>query len=125
MQEIDRTRRIGTLIQREVSNIIATDLNDTRIKSVSVTGVTIGKDLKQATVYVSSLDTEVSAVKIENLLNKAAGFIRHALSQRLDLRTTPGLVFKFDETIKKGVELTHLIDSLNQDVDQNPSDNHG
>ena len=125
MQEIDRTRRIGTLIQREVSNIIATDLNDTRIKSVSVTGVTIGKDLKQATVYVSSLDTEVSAPKIENLLNKAAGFIRHALSQRLDLRTTPGLVFKFDETIKKGVELTHLIDSLNQDVDQNPSDNHG
>ena len=125
MQEIDRTRRIGTLIQREVSNIIATDLNDTRIKTVSVTGVTIGKDLKQATIYVSSLNSDVPGEKLEGLLNKASGYIRHVLSQRLDLRTTPGLLFKFDETIKKGVELTHLIDSLNKDVDQSPSDNHG
>ena len=38
----------------------------------------------------------------EQLLNKAAGFLRHLLSQHADLRITPTLRFKYDNSIRHG-----------------------
>lgn len=117
MQEVDRTRRVATLIQREVSRILQRDINDSRINTVSVNSVSVSRDLKQATVYVSTVDAECSTEKIENLLNKASRFIRRELSQSLNLRITPGLLFKYDNSIERGVNMSQLIDSLN-DVSQ-------
>ena len=58
-----RTRRIAELIRRELSALIAREVDDRRVKMASVTAVTISKDLKQATVYVSSIDQSVSPVE--------------------------------------------------------------
>lgn len=94
--------------------LIARELNDNRINSVSVTGVTVSRDLKQSTVYVSSIDDTLEVSQIEKLLNNSAKHLRHLLSQQIDLRMTPKLVFKYDDSIQRGVELTQLIDKLNK-----------
>lgn len=132
MYEIDRSRRVSELLKRELAALITRELNDPRIRNVSVNAVSVSKDLKHATVYVSSmatLDTESndksssplkSAVsqrepeQIEKLLNHAAGFLRRLLSQHADLRVTPSLRFKYDDSIQRGVEMSALIDSLNK-----------
>lgn len=127
MYEIDRTRRVSELLKRELATLIARELNDPRIRKVSVNSVSVSKDLKHATVFVSSMDALAtdpgkkagakSAIDIpglEKLLNNASGFLRHLLSQHAELRVTPSLRFKYDDSIQRGVEISSLIDSLNK-----------
>jgi ribosome-binding factor A len=114
MHEVDRTRRVSELVKREVASLIAHDLNDDRINRVTVTAVTVSRDLKRSTVYVSAIDNQLGTSKIESLLNKSAGYLRRLLSKRLEMRTTPALVFKYDNSIEKGVRMSNLIDKLNR-----------
>ena len=118
MQEVARTRRVAELLKREIALLIARKLNDDRINSVTVTDVTISRDLKVSTVFVSSsrvLSTrpDPESTRIEKLLNKSAGYIRHLLSQTVNLRTTPSLVFKYDDSIQRGMDMSRLIEQLN------------
>jgi ribosome-binding factor A len=127
MQQIDRTRRVSEVLRRELSTLISRELNDTRIRNVTINAVTVSKDLKNATVYISCLETgpekTVKATStegkkkqpsIEQLLNNAASFLRRMLSQNVHLRITPNIVFKYDDSIQRGVEMSSLIDSLNK-----------
>jgi ribosome-binding factor A len=114
MHEVDRTRRVSELVKREIASLIANQLNDDRINRVTVTGVTVSRDLKQSTVYVSAMDTRIANSKVESLLNNSAGYLRRLLSKRLEMRTTPALVFKYDNSIEKGVQMSQLIDKLNR-----------
>ena len=113
MHEVDRCRRVSELIRRELSTLIAREVSDQRVKMASITAVTISKDLKQATVYVSSVAQSTSPAEIENALNHAGKYLRYLLGRRVNLRTTPGLLFKYDHSIRRGMEMTALIDSLN------------
>ena len=115
MFEVDRTRRVAALIKRELALLIARELNDNRINSVSITAVTVTRDLMQAVVYFSSISESHEPQHIEELLHKSSGYLRHLLSQRIDLRTTPKLVFKYDDSIQRGVEMTQLIDKLSKE----------
>ncbi|NKB76946.1 MAG: 30S ribosome-binding factor RbfA [Gammaproteobacteria bacterium] len=117
MHEIDRTRRVGALLKRELATIIARELNDSRINSVTVTSVTVTKDLKQSVVYVCSSDEKTPSEQIEKLLNNASRFLRRSLSQQVSLRITPTLLFKYDDTIQRGMDLSALITSLNRNKD--------
>jgi ribosome-binding factor A len=45
-----------------------------------------------------------------NALNKAAGYLRTLLSKRLQIRTVPKLKFHYDGSVKRGQQLSDLID---------------
>jgi ribosome-binding factor A len=110
-KEFSRTRRVAELLQRELSEVIARELGDPRIGMVTVTAVQVSKDLAHATVYVTRLGTGTpNQTETVEALNRASGFLRHALSERLELRTTPRLHFKYDTSIERGVELSRLIE---------------
>ncbi len=126
--EIDRTRRVAELIRRELSALLTREMDDQRFRMLSITAVTVSKDLKQASVYVSCIGgagtkpsesaeaarAPVDHVQIEQALNHASKYLRHLLSQKITIRTTPALRFIYDHSIRQGVEMTRLIDSLNQ-----------
>ena len=118
MYETDRTRRVAALLKRELAWIIPRELNDDRINGVTVTGVTVSRDLRQSTVYFSQIDSDLEPKVLEKLLNRSAGFLRHAVSQNMEMKTTPALVFKYDSSIERGVELSNLIDRLNRGNDE-------
>ncbi|NKB64776.1 MAG: 30S ribosome-binding factor RbfA [Gammaproteobacteria bacterium] len=117
MHEVDRTRRVAELVKRELATIISRELNDNRINSVTITSVTVTKDLKQSVIYVCSSDKKTPSKEIEKLLNNASRFLRRSLCQQVSLRIMPTLLFKYDETIQRGIEMTALIESLNRNRD--------
>ncbi len=121
MEEIDRTRRVAELIKRELAMLMSRELNDSRISGATITGVTVSRDLKHSTVYISNVDNSIKPAFLEQQLNKAAKFLRRLLSQKMQMRTTPALVFKYDSSIKRGVEMTNLIASLNKKSDSDES----
>lgn len=114
MREVDRCRRVSELIRRELSTLIARDVDDRRVKMASITAVSVSKDLKQATVYISSADPSATPEEIEKAFNHAGKYLRCLLGRHVNLRNTPGLRFKYDHSIRRGVEMTVLIDSLNK-----------
>ena len=95
--EIDRNRRVSELLKRELSDLIFSEISDPRVGSVTVTDVDISKDFKNATVLVNQLGGDRHSGEFVDALNHASKFIRHKLSQRTELRTTPKLQFKYDE----------------------------
>ncbi len=116
---IDRSRRVGGLIQRELSELIVSELGDPRVGGVTITDVRVGKDLRQAVIYVSRLDEAASkdgAAKSDgnheyvDVLNSAAGVLRRHLGRRLSTRVTPSLEFRYDETLAHGFKMSKLIE---------------
>ncbi len=111
-QETERTRRVSELIKREVADILMRDIDDARLRLVSISAVTISRDLRNATVFFTCIDRKVSEAEVEQELNDAKGFIRKQLGSRVRLRGVPDLLFRIDESIGRGIELSKLIDSV-------------
>lgn len=115
MQETDRTRRLSELVKRELARLIPRELDDERINSVTVTAVTVSRDLRQSTVYVVTRDPDADPGTVERLMNRSAGYLRRLLGREVNLRVTPALTFRYDRSIDHGMRLSSLIESLNRD----------
>lgn len=110
-RDFPRTRRVGEQMQRELAALIRTEIKDPRLGMVTVSAVQVSRDLSHAKVFISVLgDAEVRQVSLQ-ILNKAAGFLRHVLGQQMIVRTVPQLHFVYDESIERGSRLSALIDA--------------
>ncbi|HXZ13895.1 MAG TPA: 30S ribosome-binding factor RbfA [Candidatus Sulfotelmatobacter sp.] len=106
-----RTERIAEEIRHEVSLMLAGDLKDPRLAgSVTVTEVRVTPDLRTARVYVS-LAQEEEAERNATLegLRAAAGYVRHELIERLQLRRAPEVLFVLDESEEYGQRINDLL----------------
>jgi ribosome-binding factor A len=110
-REYSRTERISELIQRELAQLIQTEVKDPRLGMVTVSAVEVTRDLEHAKVYITVFDTDEKIKKNLAILNHAAGFLRSLLARRITTRTVPELHFIYDVSIKEGQRLSQLIDS--------------
>ena len=106
-----RRARIADQIQRELAEIIRTELRDPRVGSmVTITGIELSRDQSHAKVFFTVLGAEAAARDAGEGLQRAAGFLRSELAHRLSTRSVPELHFHFDESVERGVRLSRLID---------------
>ena len=121
-QQFERTDRIASEIMRETEKIIREDVSDPRTDCMfSITHVDVTRDLRYAKVYVSVYEEEKRAPMMK-ALKTAAGFIRHNLGRRVQLRYTPELLFVRDQNIAYGVHVAAVlrdIASKTEESDQN------
>ena len=97
MRKTRRTSRVGESVRDALVEVFRFDLKDARFNLVSVTGVDVSPDLHYARVFVSGLNEEETRAAVDALI-EAKGRARHFLGQRIRLRYTPELDFRFDET---------------------------
>ena len=115
-----RQERVSERIHHEVSDLLLNEIRDPRLEQVTVTGVEISPDLKLATVFVSALgDAEAKDNALKGL-ERASGYIRRELAQRLAMRLTPAVRFVLDESWERGARLDALLDNLQS----SPADDH-
>ena len=110
-KDFSRPRRVGEQIQRELAVLIQQEIKDPRLGMVTVSAVDVSRDLSVAKVYVTVLDEEHDMAQTLEVLEHAAGFLRHCLGQHMTLRTVPVLKFIHDESISRGNRLASLIDA--------------
>jgi len=111
-REFTRAERVSDAIQQEVSVLIRDSIRDPRVGMVSVTDVEVSRDLAYAKVHVTFVG-EKSEEEIEEAiraLNGAAGYLRKLLASSIKMRKTPQLTFLFDESGRRGQQLSALID---------------
>lgn len=108
----NRQGRIDEEFKREMSKIMMT-LKDPRIKTmVTISGVKVTKDLKFANVYYSVLGGDEEKKSCKEALISASGYLRREISQTLNLRNTPELIFKLDESLEKGARINELLNKI-------------
>lgn len=107
-----RVGRVGEQIKKEISQLIQSELKDPRIGFVTVTGVDVTGDLSQATVYVSIMGDSEQVKSSMLAIEKAKGFLRSEVGKRVQLRHTPELIFKIDESISYGNKIEKLLMDL-------------
>ena len=105
----NRTRRIAELIKRELALLIPQAVRDPQVVRVTLTYADVSPDLSHAKIYFTFLGDIAKAKEAERALNRAAGFLRHELRDRVVLRSLPALRFYFDESVERGARLTNLI----------------
>ena len=104
--------RLNSEVQKELSQIIR-DVKDPRVSPwTSVLEVYVAPDLKTCKVWISVLGSEEDRDNTIRGLQSAAGYIRHELAVRMNLRNTPELTFISDTTTEYGVDMIHKIDEV-------------
>ena len=106
-----KSKKIGSLFEREISMIILEEVKEPKVKGVTITGCDVTNDLSFAKVYFTCLDRE-SKEEIEKALNKASGFIEISLSKKIDIRKMPQISFHYDSSIEYGEEIERKIEEL-------------
>lgn len=109
-REFSRASRVSEVIQREVAVIIQAEMQDPRVDDVTVTYTKMSRDMSTARIHFTRPGGEKAVSEALRVLNKAAGFIRHELAERVDLRYIPNLRFFYDASVERGRRVTELID---------------
>jgi ribosome-binding factor A len=104
-------RRVNESVRAVVAEGVG-ELKDPRIGMVTVTGVRVTPDLQEATVYVSVFGNEKKRRASLAGLESAHGVLQARINRELRLRRTPTLVFHYDGSVERGVEMTKLIEDL-------------
>ncbi|MCK5365536.1 MAG: 30S ribosome-binding factor RbfA [Gammaproteobacteria bacterium] len=110
MKDYSRSERVADQIQREVAEIIAQELEDPRIGRVTVSGSSLSRDLSNATLYIT-MPADGDVRRALEGLNRASGFVRRRLGQRVRMRYVPRLRFAHDETLDRATRVGELIDA--------------
>lgn len=109
-----KIERYNDLFVKEISMILQTEVKDKNIKFVTITDVDITNDLSFAKVYFTVFNKEYLDVT-RDALKRASSFIRGKLSERIEIRHTPELIFVYDESIEYGEKIEKIIESINDD----------
>ena len=108
-----KNNRINEDVARVISVILREDVKDPRISPiVSVTEAIVAPDLKTAKIFISVLGSDEDGERTMEGIKSSAGYIRHQLAERLNLRNTPVLDFILDKSIAYGVDMSHKIDEV-------------
>jgi ribosome-binding factor A len=115
-----RQLRAAELIRHALVDVLREeDIHDPVLKdvSVTVTEVRLSPDLKHATCFVEPLGAGVDSApvaghvdEIIKALNAHAKFLRGVLGRRIDMRFTPDLRFRHDESFAAAERLNRLLD---------------
>jgi len=90
--------------------MLAGELKDPRLAGlVTVTEVRVSPDLKQARIYVSVMGTQAEQTSTLQGLAAAAGYVRHELTERLQMRRAPEVHFVLDHTEEYGQRIEELL----------------
>ena len=103
------------MIRQILAQALATRVKDPRVGFVTITGVSVSKDLSHATARVSVMGSEEERSEAMTGLESASGFLRSVIANSADLRITPELHFVLD----RGLEHAHRIDKLLNDIKRN------
>lgn len=115
-----KNTRINGEVMRVLAEIIRSEIKDPRVPQfTSVVAVEVAPDLKTCKAYISVLGDDEAAEKALAGLNSAAGYIRNCLAKELNLRNTPDVRFVIDQSIAYGVEMSHKIDEVMKQDENN------
>ncbi len=99
--------------------VLRGSVRDPAAKDVVISAVRMTDDLSIARVYVrvlEEIDPDRQDLVVE-ALQRASGFLRHEIGQRLQLRHVPSLEFYWDDVVDSGLRIESILEEIREDSD--------
>ena len=115
MSKNRRIERVCSLLKKEITMIILNDLQGeiNNYSFISITRIEISSDFQYSKIYVKSGDNQEISKIVDNL-NMIKNTIRHILSNRIDMRRVPEILFKEDNVMEKGLNVLKILDEIKE-----------
>jgi ribosome-binding factor A len=107
-----RQDKVSEEIHKIISQLLIRGLKDPRIGFVTITGVKLTQDLRQATIYFTVVGTDEERKASESGLNSARGFIRKEIAQEIKMRFTPEIHFQYDKSLEYGQHIEAILKEI-------------
>jgi len=109
-----RPDRVGHLLQQKLAQLFARGLKDPRVGLVTITGVKMSPDLREARVYWTVHGEAAVREETARGLLAARGWLRREVGGTLGLRVVPELSFTYDEAIDRGDRIDQLLREVHE-----------
>lgn len=106
-----RLEQLASLIRAELGKLLTREVELSSGILVTITGVEVLPDFKEAHVRVSVLPF-ARGQEVFTLLQRVLPGLQHHLNATLTMFHAPKIVLEFDETPERTARLEHLLDSL-------------
>jgi len=110
-----REQKVTEAIKVAVAQIILEDVADEKLGFITITNAKISKDLKQITIFFSTMGDDAQQQESLKRLNHAAGFIKSRLKDKVMLRYTPVLSFEIDRLLEQEQRIGKVLEELNKE----------
>lgn len=115
-----RSDRVSQELQKEIALILQREFTDKKVGMITVSDVSISRDLAYAKVFVTFLhdqDPEIIKQGMQKI-EDAKGYIRSLIGKAMRLRILPELSFHYDESLMQGMRMSTLVTQVIQDDDK-------
>jgi ribosome-binding factor A len=117
-----RTVRVAEVLRKELASQMSQSL-DLEGLLITISSVELPPDMKQAYIYVSTLNPEVDKEMALKLLNRNRVAWQGVIGRRLGTKFTPQLIFRFDEAIERGDRIMEILTELERkNLDEDKDD---
>lgn len=119
-----RTDRLNSLLREVISDVIRLDLKNPHVSDlITVMGVDITKDLRQAKVFISVIGSNIDKQETMIALDKSAGFIASTASKKVRMRYFPTLHFVLDDGVNHQMRIEELLQKIhNEEQTRHPTE---
>ncbi len=111
-EERKRSAKVADAIRVELATLLVSKVRDPNLQGVSISRVDVTDDLSIARIYFTVLDNQEGVKSAGKGLQRAKGFMRSHIAKALNLRFTPALQFRYDETAQKVEELDTIFQEI-------------
>ena len=115
MSTSNRSEHLEKVIKRLISDIIYKEVNDPRIKFVTITRVKLSSNLASAKIYITIFNDKENVRKCLKGLRNATSFIRHEIGKDLELRRTPEIEFLVDKEMLQQYRILEITRKIKEE----------
>jgi ribosome-binding factor A len=112
-----RVDRISDIIKKEVSDVLLREVKDPRLSFITITHVSVAKDLKSAKIFFTTMKEGDELELICKGLKSASGFVQRKLGSRIHLRYTPHILFIYDSSIENGSRMNKILKDIEEELE--------
>ncbi len=114
-KKVYRMVQVNRLLQEEIAEILLTDLQDERLKDLTITEVRTSKDLKHAIVFIT-MHKHDNCDEMLDVTQRSARLIRKLLYSRIRLKHIPELEFRYDESLDRAERIFRTLNQLKEEM---------
>ncbi|MDG6777889.1 30S ribosome-binding factor RbfA [Thiomicrorhabdus sp. zzn3] len=111
-QTVSRPTRVAQEIKKTLAELLLREAKDPRFQKINLTDCKVTKDLSIAKVHFALIGHNQEDPEVQNVqqaLDKAKGYLRSELGNRLRLRIVPDLRFYYDSVPEHAAYIEDLI----------------
>ncbi|MCC6396805.1 MAG: 30S ribosome-binding factor RbfA [Bacteroidetes bacterium] len=112
-----RTERVASLLKEELGAVLVRDYSDPSYGFITVTDVSVTRDLRIAKVYFSIMGNPEVQKKTMAMLERERPHLRGIVGSKLRLRYVPELQFYHDTTMDRVHRINTLINEIHKQDD--------